>query len=145
MLVLGFTLGSMAERRGLLPAFFGPDEMSLLADQVVKLPDATAALARDGSGIVFGTGEIVVTVFTDFECPYCRDLDSSIEELEKSDDFSFQYRHLPLSIHPTSKRKHRLVECSRLVGLNPNPIFRSAFNIPNTTNWSVEEHLGGLY
>jgi thiol-disulfide isomerase/thioredoxin len=55
------------------------------------LPEAIAALQQEG--------KITIVSFTDFECPYCRKLHPTIEELEKRDDVVVIRKMVPLEFH----------------------------------------------
>jgi thiol-disulfide isomerase/thioredoxin len=55
------------------------------------LPKPIAALQEDG--------KVTIVSFTDFECPYCRKLHPTIEELEKRDDVVVKRKMVPLDFH----------------------------------------------
>jgi thiol-disulfide isomerase/thioredoxin len=55
------------------------------------LPKQLAALQEEG--------KVTVVSFTDFECPYCRKLHPTIEELEKREDVVVKRKMVPLDFH----------------------------------------------
>ena len=61
---------------------------------------------------------IIVMVFSDFECPYCRRFvaDSFPKfqaEFVDSSKAQFIFRHLPLDIHPAALLAAQSAECAR--------------------------------
>jgi thiol-disulfide isomerase/thioredoxin/uncharacterized membrane protein len=55
------------------------------------LPKPIAELQQDG--------KVTIVSFTDFECPYCRKLHPTIEELEKRPDVVVKRKMVPLDFH----------------------------------------------
>ncbi|MCP4996301.1 MAG: thioredoxin domain-containing protein [Gammaproteobacteria bacterium] len=76
---------------------------------IVTVPVETAFIqgAKNGS--------VMVMEFSDFQCPFCRKVQPTIQELHKrySDKVAFGYRHLPLSIHQEADESAIAVECAR--------------------------------
>ena len=56
---------------------------------------------------------VVLTVFTDFECPFCRQLDSLVIEYSHKNPGAvrLQIVHMPLSIHMNAKLAAHAFEC----------------------------------
>jgi len=63
-------------------------------------------------------GAVMVMEFSDFQCPFCRQVQPTIQELQKRyrDKVAFGYRHLPLSIHQEADESAIAVECAREQG-----------------------------
>ena len=58
-----------------------------------------------------------VVVFTDYECPFCKQLDDSIEELlGRHPQASIGYRHYPLSIHANALPAAKAAVCAEKQG-----------------------------
>jgi len=58
---------------------------------------------------------VVVVVFGDYLCPFCRDLEPQLERVRalRSQDVALVYKHLPLTgIHPAAYRIARMVDCA---------------------------------
>lgn len=58
---------------------------------------------------------VTVTVFSDFQCPFCQRLVPALDELEKTfgNDIAISFRHFPLdSIHPDARRASEAVACA---------------------------------
>ena len=68
-----------------------------------------------------GRGKLVVTEFSDFQCPYCGKFytDTYKQIKEKyidSGKITFVYRHLPLSFHPFAQKAAEAAECANRQG-----------------------------
>lgn len=65
-------------------------------------------------------GKIMLVVYTDFDCPFCKTLHDTLQKLSTDEytksgsrDFGWVYRHLPLTtIHPTAELKAEAIECA---------------------------------
>jgi protein-disulfide isomerase len=60
------------------------------------------------------SGRVVVTVFTDFECPFCRRMDSLLVDYQQKNPglINLQVVHLPLPMHAHSKPASHAFECA---------------------------------
>ena len=61
-----------------------------------------------------GSGRVVVTVFTDFQCPFCRRMDSLLTDYSRSKPglLALQIVHLPLPMHANAKGAAHAFECA---------------------------------
>lgn len=61
------------------------------------------------------TEEIVMTVYTDTECPFCKNFHSTLNELLSNNDgkLAVVYKHFPLSFHPNAQKEAESIECVR--------------------------------
>jgi protein-disulfide isomerase len=57
--------------------------------------------------------QVTVVAFSDFQCPYCSDLYPALQKLvtEMGADVAWEYRHLPLVIHPEARPAALAAEC----------------------------------
>ena len=100
-------------------------------------------LYRVGPGLPghrFGPADapVIVTVFTDFECPYCAQLFPVLEEVRTTypDQIQIVFRHLPLQFHPRAQlaaeaavaaaAEGRLGEFQKRVFADPQGLTRAA-------------------
>jgi protein-disulfide isomerase len=62
--------------------------------------------------------KVHIDVVTDFECPFCRLLDSTLTEFEKlhPNDVSRAVVHLPLTIHASARTASIAFECAAALG-----------------------------
>lgn len=59
------------------------------------------------------SGDRVLVMFTDFQCPACRSAEHRLPRLMSEHDFRVVYRHLPLRrIHPAAEGAARAVICA---------------------------------
>jgi protein-disulfide isomerase len=67
---------------------------------------------------VRGSRDLAVTiiVYSDFECPYCRQLHLRLKGLSSSSRFRWVYRHAPRSGHPGAERAAEAAECAARQG-----------------------------
>lgn len=76
---------------------------------VVSVPVETAYIrgAKNGS--------VMLLEFSDFQCPYCREVQPIIRGLVKryGDRVAFGYRHYPLELHTDADESAVAVECAR--------------------------------
>ncbi len=63
-------------------------------------------------------GSVMVLEFSDFQCPFCKKVRPTIDQLIKKygDKVAFGYRHLPLSIHQEADESAIATECAREQG-----------------------------
>src|SRR5207247_456636 len=54
--------------------------------------------------------------FSDYECPFCRTTDVSLDSLRRSGKVRISYHHLPLSIHPAADGAARAAICAEEQG-----------------------------
>lgn len=61
---------------------------------------------------------VVVTLFTDFQCPYCREMAPAMHRVVETwpDAVQVQFRHLPLSFHPLAEAAARASVAAQLQG-----------------------------
>ncbi len=76
------------------------DEVMRTAKRTVDVEKGEAPPRPKGAP-ARGTGPVVVQVFSDFECPFCRRHAATLEELEKElpGKLTIVWRHLPLPMH----------------------------------------------
>lgn len=81
----------------------------LEADQV------TIQRAISSERNIYGSSKAAVTIveFSDYQCPYCSRLHPTLGEIvdESEGTIAWEYRHLPLSIHPLAMPAAVLAEC----------------------------------
>jgi predicted DsbA family dithiol-disulfide isomerase len=58
--------------------------------------------------------QIVITEFSDFQCPYCRSVQATIKEVlrQYGDKVRLEFKHLPLEQHPLAKISAQAAFCS---------------------------------
>ena len=73
-----------------------------------------------GKSIVKGNAAAAVTIveFSDFQCPYCARLQSTLKEVLKAypNDVKIVYKHFPLSFHDQAKNASKAAEAAREQG-----------------------------
>ena len=112
--VLGIAIIKLVERIDWI-ANFGHNRQQLersLANSR-SVPDSVLVSAANREGLLIQDGQREITVFTDYECPYCRRFHQSIIPL--FDNTRVRYRNMPLGIHGDAIDRAILVECTRLV------------------------------
>ena len=62
------------------------------------------------------SGPIRVIIFSDYECPFCRQTHSQLQKLLRSGSFAIVYRHLPSQSHPAARGAARAVICAEAQG-----------------------------
>ena len=84
-----------------------------LAIQMAKSRKSVLDTVPVSKRIVFApkSTKHVLTVFTDVDCPYCRQFHQQMAEYNKA-GIEVQYLMFPLSIHPGSEKKTVAVWCS---------------------------------
>jgi protein-disulfide isomerase len=73
------------------------------------------SLGTAGHALTHGDGAIQLVVFSDFECPYCRALTTTLDSLshEFPADLTIIFRHMPLvSLHPRAELLAIASECA---------------------------------
>lgn len=62
--------------------------------------------------------EITIVEFSDFQCPFCRRVTPTLDQIEKEygDQVRVAFKHLPLSIHPKAPAAHAAAEAARRQG-----------------------------
>lgn len=78
----------------------------------VAVPDWEAY--AEGPRLGPADAEVTITVFSDFQCPYCKLLAEAITELrtELDDEVALVYRHHPLPHHPFARAAAVASECA---------------------------------
>jgi protein-disulfide isomerase len=81
-------------------------------------PAAQGALALPPPALGAPTPLVVVTLFTDFECPYCREMAPAMTRLVETwpDTVQVQFRHMPLSFHGLAEAAARASVAAQLQG-----------------------------
>lgn len=81
-------------------------------------PHAPGALALPPPALGASSPLVVVTLFTDFECPYCREMAPAMTRLAETwpADLQVQLRHLPLSFHGLAEAAARAAVAAQLQG-----------------------------
>ena len=88
---------------------------------ITRQKEESEALATLSSGAAPVRGSpqarVVFVEFSDFECPYCRQVAELISKLpaEKAAKVRLIYRQMPLESHPWSRRASEVATCSYLV------------------------------
>jgi protein-disulfide isomerase len=74
--------------------------------------------ARGGNLIGAPTAAVQAIIFSDFQCPYCRMAEASLERVQRDKPqlLSIRYRHYPLSSHPNSRIAAIAASCAGRVG-----------------------------
>lgn len=115
--------------------------------QVVNTIDTKLLPASDALKVVKGNGKRALYVFSDPDCPYCKQLEANLRDLT---DVTIHYYFLPIaSLHPDARRKSIAAWCSSnpaqaweamlLKGVAPQPA-----DCPNPVdrNIALAERLG---
>jgi len=96
--------GRSPEQAGPTPASLG-----------VSVP-GWSELTRNATGVHSGSRDTLL-VFTDFQCPFCRQLSEELEKLEPSERPTVLIHHLPLpSLHQDAIVLAEVVECAGRFG-----------------------------
>ncbi len=87
------------------------DQARLIKVEWPKVVDGGSAYSGDP------TLPAEVVVFTDYECPYCRKLHSTLELIRaRRPEVRIRYRHFPLSTHKNAAAAARASVCAAKVG-----------------------------
>jgi protein-disulfide isomerase len=86
-------------------------ELGLPAGKYLSLPEVSADDATFGKA----DSNVIVVVFSDFQCPYCKILYSTLRTTMKNyqDKALFVYKHLPLDIHAQANSAALASECAQ--------------------------------
>lgn len=87
----------MRNYRAAVAAMRQEAEITILLDE----PRLSVTKSKEHSSLGSKTAPVVITEFSDFQCPYCRIAQSWIKQLvkEHSEDVRLDFKHLPLDIH----------------------------------------------
>ncbi len=55
---------------------------------------------------------VTLIVYSDFECPFCRELHTMLKDLVATERFQWVLRHYPLESHPNAARYAEACECA---------------------------------
>ena len=135
--------GTSAVRTWELPLFASPDRrflMSDLYDTAIDPADryrsdnerAMRAISPDhGASLGSEGAPVTIIAFSDFQCPFCRQLSVALREVLSAerdrDRVRFVFHHLPLSSHPWARTAAIGAACGQRQS-------RAAF-------WSIHDHL----
>jgi protein-disulfide isomerase len=77
-----------------------------------------ASLTTEGNVLGTYDAPFKIVEFSDFQCPFCKDMARTIEELQRRypGRVSVVYRHLPLRIHPHARDAALAAECAGAQG-----------------------------
>ncbi len=98
------------------------------------------AIAQEGHRLGPADAGVVVVVFGDYECPYCRRAERALEALQEEypADLAVVFRHFPLPSHPNAYKAAVLAECA--VEQNRfESVHRSLFKAIELDNVNLEE------
>jgi protein-disulfide isomerase len=58
--------------------------------------------------------KVVLTEYSDFQCPYCREVQSTVKQILRAyrNDVKLTFKHLPLEIHPLAFRSAQAAFCA---------------------------------
>ena len=98
-------------------------EKAILSGKVklnFKKPKNFTVQVKIGDAVVRGNkdAKVMVLEFSDYQCPYCHRVQSTIEALRSKfgSRVVFSYKHLPLEFHKEAKTAANAVECAREQG-----------------------------
>ena len=59
--------------------------------------------------------EVIITEYSDFECPYCQRAYPTVNQLKEKygDKIAFEFKHFPLSFHANAQKAGEASECAR--------------------------------
>jgi protein-disulfide isomerase len=107
-------LESQARMRNYREALGKLKEMSgvriLLAEP--RLP--TAAVSETAPAMGAAEAAVIITEFSDFQCPYCKQSQSALKQIlrDHRDKVKLVFKHLPLDIHPQAFASARAAFCA---------------------------------
>jgi protein-disulfide isomerase len=61
---------------------------------------------------------IVILSFSDYECPFCKMFDETVNTLVEDNNIAYIYRHFPLDMHQNALTEAMAAECVALLGGN---------------------------
>ena len=77
-------------------------------------PKAPSGVAFDGPSIGAREASVVITEFSDFQCPYCKEAQSALKQILQSypKDVRLVFKNLPLTIHPEAFAAAQAAVCA---------------------------------
>ncbi len=100
--------------------FFLSGDISKPDPSPVRQLDVTAWQQASENGLILGshTAKIKIVEFYDYECPYCRRVQPTVDEIRQKypTDIAIVYRHFPLSFHATAYSSAIAAECANYQG-----------------------------
>jgi protein-disulfide isomerase len=94
--------------------FAPPANASLLPKRNVERVDEWTSF--EAAGVVFGSDSspVVLTVFSDFECPFCRTFHQTLQNFRatSNDEVKVVFMHYPLSYHRFARAAAVAAECA---------------------------------
>ena len=91
------------------------------ADPQPAAPSAPVkAVTADDHLIGKADAKVTVIEYSDFQCPYCGQIEPSLEQMRKDfpNDVRMVYRHFPLSFHENAQKAAEASECASKLGGN---------------------------
>lgn len=118
-ILLGAVLISLAILgHGFIVASSGSKSASGLVDKavitaIVKAPDLPHRYFGDQNP----AEEIIMTEYSDTECPFCKNFHASMVQVvtDGAGRIAWVYKHFPLSFHPNAQKEAEAIECVREV------------------------------
>lgn len=112
-IVIAIVLGSMLIAGAI---YLGALPPQLLGNESVSLPEVyPAEVERELNRHVYGNTDAKITIveFSDFECPFCAQLHSTLKEIvdSSSGTIAWEYRHLPIASHVHARAAAIAAEC----------------------------------
>ena len=81
-----------------------------------RLPSSAAAAAVDAAPATGATREAAITIteFSDFQCPYCKQVQSTLKQILRDyrNEVKLIFKHLPLDIHPQAFASAQAAFCA---------------------------------
>lgn len=134
---------------GVSSAFITKDKKYLIAGNSVNLKDGSPltapleniALAKDKESFSFGKGDKKYMLFTDPECPYCKELEKYLPQLEEKVNIKI-YHYPILSLHPNAKELSKYQLSLKDKNKNVLDILSKTTSSPDyiSRKYSDEEH-----
>jgi hypothetical protein len=87
---------------------------SFAVESFLEEPRLPIPVANQSASLGNLNALIVITEFSDFQCPYCKSVQSTIKQLlrEYGDKIRLEFKHLPLEQHPLARISAQAVFCS---------------------------------
>src|SRR5262245_51378366 len=102
----------------MLPALMREPMFVALFTVIVSM--CTVAGPSDRTGAVPARIAIDMTVYSDFQCPFCAQFAKPFRELQTKGidevDITVTFKHFPLSIHPDAQLAHQAAEAAKAQG-----------------------------
>jgi protein-disulfide isomerase len=127
LIIAAFFLGSLTNRIATLekngtPAPTGDAKQAAKADNPAPSVAAKQPKKVTAADHIRGNKNAKVTLleYSDFECPFCKNFDTTINDLLKSygDKIRLVYRHYPLPFHANAQKEAEASECVAELGGN---------------------------